>query len=1128
MPSTSNQPIVLLGITSVEKFGVKGVSNSSRNILRRVGLGEGFTLLLLMVKYGRESERGMCKITHTTPLHQAAPEVVTKPTTVASEVSPHVEKESVDLSGNTRVSTVLVTNTQPLPHPEHQDTHVNIASNGNEDELVDIAMASEQFSSGPGPKLLTPGTISSGLVQNIPSSTLYVPPTKNDWEILFQPMFDEYLNPPPCVDHQVPAFISPELAISINTPSSTIIDQDAPSISISQINQETSSPVIPLGVEEADHDIEVAHMDNNPYVDFLIPEPSFEESSTQVVIPNNVHSINQPPKHINKWTKDHPIDNVIGDPSRPVPTRHQLQDEALLGIIDLMRQKKQFYQALYFDVFLSSVEPKSYKEALTESCWIEAMQEELNEFERIEVWELVPRPDRVMIITLKWIYKVKLDELGGVSKNKAHLVARGCRQEEGVDFEESFALVAQLEAIRIFIAFVAHINTIVYQMDVKTMFLNSILREEVYVSQPDGFVDLDNPNHVYKLKKALYSLKQAPWVCPRCIILNQSKYTLELLKKYGMETCNPLDTPMVEKSKLDEDPQGKAVDLIRYRGMIGTLMYLTSSRPDLDSSIALTAFANADHAGCQDTKKITFETMQLLGDRLVRWLSKKQKSTAIFSTEAEYIALSGCCAQILWMKSQLTDYVLVFNKIPLHCDNKSAIALCCNNVQHSRSKHIDIRHYFAKEQVENGVVELYFVRTEYQLADIFTKPLARERLDFLINKLGMRRVKPITSASGSKPSSNTKKNRISRPPSSNQKNTVEEHPRKVKSSLNKKNSVSEPISNAHVKHFAEVVTIACYNQNRSLIRKSHNKTPYELLHDRKPDLSYLYVFGALFYPTNYGEDLAMSSEQFSSGPGPKLLTPGTISSGLIQNIPSSTLNVPPTKNDWEILFHPMFDEYLNPPPCVDRQVPTIIALEPAISIDTPSSTTIDQDAPSTSISQTNQETSSPVIPFGVEEIDHDIEVAYMDNNPYVDFPIAEPSSEESSTRVVILHNSYKEALTESCWIEATQEEPNEFERVSKNKARLVARGYHREGVDFEKSFALVARLEAIRIFIAFAAHMNTIVYQMDVKTAFLNGILREEVYVSQPDGFVDPENPNHVYKLKKALLRFETSSTGLV
>ncbi|GJY05686.1 retrovirus-related pol polyprotein from transposon TNT 1-94 [Tanacetum coccineum] len=177
------------------------------------------------------------------------------------------------------------------------------------------------------------------------------------------------------------------------------------------------STVIPIGVEEADDDIKVAHMDNNPYV----------------VIPNNVHSVNQPPKHINKWTKDHQLDN-----------------------------------------------------------------------------EIVPRLDRVMIITLKWIYKVKLDELGGVLKNKAHLVARGYCQEEGINFKESFAPVARLETTRIFIAFTAYMNMIVYQMDVKTPFLNGILCEKVYVSQPDGFVDPKNPNHVYKLKKVLHGLKQAP------------------------------------------------------------------------------------------------------------------------------------------------------------------------------------------------------------------------------------------------------------------------------------------------------------------------------------------------------------------------------------------------------------------------------------------------------------------------------------------------------------------------------------------------------------------------------------------------------------------------------------------
>ncbi|GKA13992.1 retrovirus-related pol polyprotein from transposon TNT 1-94, partial [Tanacetum coccineum] len=163
-----------------------------------------------------------------------------------------------------------------------------------------------------------------------------------------------------------------------------------------------------------------------------------------------------------------------------------------------------------------------------------------------------------------------------------------------------------------------------------------------------------------------------------------------------------------------------------------------------DSAIALTAFADADHAGCQDTRRSTYGSMQLLRDRLVSWSSKRQKSAAISSTEAEYIVVSGCCAQVLWMRSQLTDYGLRFNKILMYYDNKSAIALCCNNVQHSRSKQIDIRYHFIKEQVKNEVVELYFVSTEYQLADIFTKALGRERIEFLIDKLGMRSFTPET------------------------------------------------------------------------------------------------------------------------------------------------------------------------------------------------------------------------------------------------------------------------------------------------------------------------------------------------------------------------------------------------
>ncbi|GJV18558.1 retrovirus-related pol polyprotein from transposon TNT 1-94 [Tanacetum coccineum] len=679
------------------------------------------------------------------------------------------------------------------------------------DELT--AMASEHSSSGPALHEMTHATTSSGLVSNPPPSTPFIPPSRTDWGLLFQPMFDELFTPPPSVDYPVPEVIAPidEVvflvpAVSTGSPSSTTVDQDAPSPSNSQTTPKTQSPIIPNDVEEYNHDFDVAHMNNDPFFGIPIPEKESEASSSSDFIATIVQSAAPYSKHVTKWTKDHPLDNII------------------------------------------------------------AMQEELNEYERLEVWELIPRPDKVMVITLKWIYKVKLDEMGGILKNKARLVARGYHPEKGIDFEEFFSLVARLDAIRIFLTYVAHMNMVVYQMDVKMVFLNGILCEEVYVSQPDGFVDQDNPNHVYKLKKALYGLKQAPraWydlllkfllsqefskgtvdptlfirrqgkdlllvqiyvddiifasttpelcdqfskiMCshfkmsmmgkisfflglqisqsPIGIFINQSKYALESLKKYGLESSDPVDTPMVEKSKLDEDTQGKPVDPTHYRGMIGTFMYLTANRPDLtfavcmcaryqakptkkhlhaikrifkylrgivnrglwypkDSSITLTTYTYGDHAGFQDTRRSTSRCMKLLGDRLVSWSSKRQKSDVISSTKAEYIAMSGCYAQILWMRSHLTDYGLGFNKILMYRDNKSAIALCCNNVQHSRSKHIDIRFHFIKEQVENGVVELYFVNTEYQLADIFTKALCRERIEFLINKLGMRSFTPET------------------------------------------------------------------------------------------------------------------------------------------------------------------------------------------------------------------------------------------------------------------------------------------------------------------------------------------------------------------------------------------------
>ncbi|GJU16522.1 retrovirus-related pol polyprotein from transposon TNT 1-94 [Tanacetum coccineum] len=291
-------------------------------------------------------------------------------------------------------------------------------------------MASEHSSSGPALHEMTPATISSGLVPNPPPSTPFVPPSRTDWDMLFQPLFDELLNPPPSVDHPAPEVVAPidevaapEPAVSTGSPSSTIVDQDAPSPSNSQTTPDTQPPVIPNDVEEDNHDIEVAHMGNDPYFGIPIPEVSSDQSSSSDSIDTIVHPNHQISKHNNKWTKDHPLENILGELARLVSTRLQLHEQALF---------------CYYDAFLI---------------------------------ELVPRPDKVMVITLKWIYKVKLDELGGILKNKAWLVACGYRQEEGIDFEESFASVARLEAIRIFLAFAAHMNMVVYQIDVKTAFL---------------------------------------------------------------------------------------------------------------------------------------------------------------------------------------------------------------------------------------------------------------------------------------------------------------------------------------------------------------------------------------------------------------------------------------------------------------------------------------------------------------------------------------------------------------------------------------------------------------------------------------------------------------------------------
>ncbi|GJX57032.1 retrovirus-related pol polyprotein from transposon TNT 1-94, partial [Tanacetum coccineum] len=392
----------------------------------------------------------------------------------------------------------------------------------------------------------------------------------------------------------------------------------------------------------------------------------------------------------------------------------------------------------------------------------------------------------------------KKDEHGTTTKNKARLVAQGYSEEEGIDYDEIFAQVARMEAIRIFLAFATYMNFKVYQMDVKSAFLNGKLKEEVYVKRPPGFESSEFPVYVCKFDKSLYALKQAPRTCytlckqfeklmtkkfkmsmmgeltyflglqikqdDKGISIRQEQYTRNLLKKYEISDSSSVKTPMVPPNNLGPDLAGKLVNETSYRGMIGSLMYLTATRPDIQFSTVLCAryqsnpkkshltdvkrilrylkgtptlglyypkclgfdlkgYSDSDYASCNMDRKSTSGACQILGGKLVCWSAKKQQSVAMSLAEDEYVAAAGCCVSILWMKSQLSDYDIHYKMVPIFCDNTSAIAISNNLVLHSRTKHIDIRYHFIRDHILKGDIKLHFIPTEYQLVDIFTKPL---------------------------------------------------------------------------------------------------------------------------------------------------------------------------------------------------------------------------------------------------------------------------------------------------------------------------------------------------------------------------------------------------------------------
>ena len=571
-----------------------------------------------------------------------------------------------------------------------------------------------------------------------------------------------------------------------------------------------------------------------------------DEGSNEDSQDNGARGNNELPREW-KASRDHPLDNIIGDISKGVTTRHSLKD-----LCNNM-------------AFVSMIEPKNIKEAIVDDNWIIAMQEELNQFERNNVWKLVEKPENYPVIGTKWVFRNKLDEHGIIIRNKARLVAKGYNQEEGIDYEETYAPVARLEAIRMLLAYASIMNFKLYQMDVKSAFLNGLIQEEVYVEQPPGFEISDKPNHVYKLQKALYGLKQAPraWyerlsnfllekefsrgkvdttlfikrrhndillvqiyvddiifgstndsLCKEFsldmqsefemsmmgelkyflglqikqtqegIFINQSKYCKELIKRFGMDSAKHMSTPMSTNCYLDKDESGQSIDIKQYRGMIGSLLYLSASRPDIMFSVCMCArfqsnpkqshlsavkrimryllgtinlglwypknstcnligYSDSDFAGSKTDRKSTSGTCQFIGSALVSWHSKKQNSVALSTAEAEYISAGSCCAQILWMKQQLSDYGIILDRIPIKCDNTSAINLSKNPVQHSRTKHIEIRHHFLRDHVLKGDCVLEFVDTKNQLADIFTKPLPKEVFFSIRRELGLLDVRDL-------------------------------------------------------------------------------------------------------------------------------------------------------------------------------------------------------------------------------------------------------------------------------------------------------------------------------------------------------------------------------------------------
>ncbi|KAJ0802818.1 putative RNA-directed DNA polymerase [Helianthus annuus] len=523
-------------------------------------------------------------------------------------------------------------------------------------------------------------------------------------------------------------------------------------------------------------------------------------------------------------------------------------------------QVQQLYEC---QLVLSSMEPRSYEEAAKNQQWKMAMVQELKSLEEHKTWSLVELPHDQQAIGLKWVFRVKMDASGEIKKYKARIVAKGYAQEYGINYEETFAPVARFETIRMILSLAAQQKWAIFQLDVKSAFLNGPLQEEVYVTQPPGFEVKGEEHKVYRLHKALYGLKQSPRAWYECInsylndnsyvrltseptvytkktdegniiiiciyvddiiytsssqqlieefrmkmiqefdmtdlgklayflgleisqtvngvFVSQKKYAIDLLKKFGMWGCKGVVTPMNKGEKLQGSDSGK-VNGTEFRSLVGGLLYLTHTRPELAFAVGFIArymqcptsihygaarrilryvsatleygiwyeggaavkvigYSDSDWARSDEDRKSISAYVFSIGSSVVSWSSKKQQVVALSSTEAEYISATGAACQAVWMRQLLSELGYKQEEATeIYCDNESAIFMSKNAAFHSRSKHIDIKFHYIKSMVDSKQIKLKPCKTEDQIADLLTKPLGPDQFSYFREALGVRKI----------------------------------------------------------------------------------------------------------------------------------------------------------------------------------------------------------------------------------------------------------------------------------------------------------------------------------------------------------------------------------------------------